>query len=95
MSYWLSVLIAIDQLFNAVLWGWPDETLSSRAYQSYILADRPKWRWFLMFHIINGLFFDSEHCKSSYLSERDRKHSYIQPESAVNPNGPVGAKPQV
>lgn len=34
MSYIRRLLIAVDQLLNAVLGGWPDETLSSRA-----------WRW--------------------------------------------------
>ena len=34
MTYGKAVLIATDQLLNALLGGWPDETLSSRA-----------WRW--------------------------------------------------
>ena len=34
MTYMEGVLIALDQLFNALVGGWPDETLSSRC-----------WRW--------------------------------------------------
>ena len=34
MTYLKAVLIAADQLVNALLAGWPDETMSSRA-----------WRW--------------------------------------------------
>ncbi|HIX39750.1 MAG TPA: pseudouridine synthase, partial [Candidatus Desulfovibrio intestinigallinarum] len=34
MAYARNILIAVDQLCNTVVGGWPDETLSSRA-----------WRW--------------------------------------------------
>lgn len=33
MPYWKAVAIAWDQLINALAGGWPDETLSSRAYR--------------------------------------------------------------
>ena len=33
MTYGKAVLIAADQLVNALLAGWPDETLSSRAFR--------------------------------------------------------------
>lgn len=33
MIYPVRVLIAIDQLFTALLGGWPDETLSSYAWR--------------------------------------------------------------
>ena len=33
LPYWKAVAIAHDQLVNAWLRGWPDETLSSRAYR--------------------------------------------------------------
>ncbi len=58
-------LIAIDQLGNAILGGWADETLSARAY-------RLKWVWTQ--RIINLLFIDSQHCRDSYESERLRRH---------------------
>lgn len=32
MTYGKRTLIAVDQLLNTLLGGWPDETLSSRCY---------------------------------------------------------------
>lgn len=69
MTYAKAVLIAIDQLMNAVLGGWPDESLSSRA-----------WRWeqdgirSWPRKLIDALFFmEKEHCRQSYISERERR----------------------
>ncbi|WP_446424104.1 pseudouridine synthase [Mailhella sp.] len=67
LSYGKSVLIAVDQLFNALCGGWPDETLSSRSHRRR-LAGKPK--------IANGidcffrLFGENDHCRASYESER-------------------------
>ena len=33
-DYFLQILVAIDQVFNALLGGMADETLSSRAYRA-------------------------------------------------------------
>lgn len=67
MTYARRVLIAVDQLVNACLGGWPDETLSSRA-----------WRWELSGvrswprRLIDALFFmEKDHCRESYESERE------------------------
>lgn len=66
----LQVLIALDQFVNTLLWGYADETLSSRAYRhAEIKKDR---RWPMV--IINALFFwQKDHCKSAYESEVERK----------------------
>ncbi|MBQ4132785.1 MAG: pseudouridine synthase [Desulfovibrionaceae bacterium] len=66
MNWLKSMLIALDQLINTLLGGWPDETLSSRAWR-WELAERRSWpRW-----LIDRLFFwENDHCKDSYLSER-------------------------
>ena len=63
---WLkAVLIALDQLVNALAGGWPDETLSSRC-----------WRWHLAgktwpARLVDWLFWwDKDHCRESFLSER-------------------------
>lgn len=63
------ILVAIDQLVNTLLWGYADETLSSRAYRhAEIKKDR---RWPMV--IINALFFwQDEHCKRAYESEIER-----------------------
>ena len=67
MTYGKSVLIAADQFVNALLAGWPDETLSSRA-----------WRWeqngvrSWPRRLIDRLFFwEQDHCQQSYISERE------------------------
>ncbi|OOF87920.1 DNA helicase UvrD [Rodentibacter ratti] len=68
------VIIAIDQLFNAVTGGGADETLSSRTYRRTILTQsKPKKRWRVLYRLINGLFFDKNHCKTAYESEISRK----------------------
>lgn len=66
MQYGKHLLIGFDQLMNALLGGWPDETLSSRA-----------WRWekngvrTWPRRVIDAIFFfDQEHCRESYESER-------------------------
>ena len=71
--YGYHVIIAIDQLFNALTGGAADETLSSRTYRGAILADKPKKRWRVLYRLINGLFFDANHCKASYESELSGK----------------------
>ena len=68
MGYGKSLLIALDQLVNAVLGGWPDETVSSRAWRWDISGRRAWPRKF-----IDGLaliFGDCDHCRESYESER-------------------------
>ena len=67
--YSYHVVIAIDQLFNALTGGAADETLSSRTYRGAILAKQPKKRWRVLYRVINGLFFDRNHCKTAYESE--------------------------
>jgi hypothetical protein len=63
-----NILIAADQLTNAILGGWPDETLSSRAWR-WEKNGKRSWprktidRFF-------GWFGDIKHCEASYESER-------------------------
>lgn len=68
-SWGYHVLVAIDQLFNALIGGAADETLSSRTYRGAMLAEKPKKRWRVLYRVINGLFFDRNHCKMAYESE--------------------------
>lgn len=75
-TYLLSVLIAVDQLLNALLFGFPDETLSSRAFRC-----RHKKRWALAERVINAIFFwDREgsvrHCELSFLGEKHLPERY-------------------
>ena len=68
--YLLNNAIAIDQMFNALLGGSPDETLSSRAYRT-----EQQGKLFGRFFrplIDLVFFFDPLHCYKSYLAEIDR-----------------------
>ncbi|MEX4656505.1 DNA helicase UvrD [Haemophilus influenzae] len=67
--YGYHIVIALDQLFNALTGGAADETLSSRTYRGAILVDKPKKRWRVLYRLINGIFFDRNHCKTAYESE--------------------------
>ena len=74
MPYWKSVLIALDQLLNAIFGGWPDETISSRAFRWSRDGVRHWPR-----RVIDALFFldrdkdkGRRHCELSYLSEQLR-----------------------
>ena len=58
------VLIALDQLLNAILGGWADETISARLFR-----EKSKFEG-----VVNLLFFwdkenDKKHCQLSYESE--------------------------
>lgn len=71
MLYLKNLGIALDQLLNAVLRGYPDETLSSRAWRMAV-KQQPYWGWTQRF--IDGLFFwEDNHCEASFLSEIERK----------------------
>ena len=66
MTYGKRTLIAVDQLLNTLLGGWPDETLSSRCTAGARRGESMPRR------VVDGLFFwQREHCKSSYESERE------------------------
>lgn len=67
-TYVMKVLIAVDQLANALRGGHPDETLSAAAHRRH-LAGKSGWRNF-----INALFFRQEdHCRDAHASELARK----------------------
>lgn len=68
MTYGKKVLVALDQLFNALLSGWPDETLSSRCWRWSRdgVRDWPR-------RIIDALpFWKSGYCLRAYEGERSR-----------------------
>lgn len=69
MTYGKKLLIAFDQLANAFLGGWPDETLSSRAWR-WDLEDDVSWPR----KLIDALFFwEKDHCRDAYYSEVERR----------------------
>ena len=60
------ILIAIDQLFNTIFNGWPDETFSARCWRWEKNGKRSWPR-----KLVDALFFfDPDHCRESYESER-------------------------
>lgn len=63
------ILIAVDQLFNTLLGGMADETISARAY-------RNKWKRTVAF--IDWVFDDPAHCKDAYWSEKNRMQSPVE-----------------
>ena len=68
------VLIALDQLGNAVLGGWADETLSSRIHRR-ATEPMPRRRWRVALWLVNRVFFwQANHCKSAFERERARAH---------------------
>lgn len=71
----MQLAIAVDQVANAVLGGWADETLSSRAWR---LSGHNR-AWALARRFIDALalalFRQREHCFEAYISERLRLHS--------------------
>ena len=71
MTYGKHILIGLDQLLNTLFMGWPDETLSSRCWRWEQAGIRAWPR-----KLVDGLFFwQREHCKSSYESEREGRQS--------------------
>lgn len=74
MGYMKNLLVAVDQLCNAVVGGWPDETISSRAFR----WSRDGVRHWPRICIDALFFFDRDttsgrrHCELSYISEKER-----------------------
>ena len=69
MTYVTKVAVAIDQLINAVLGGYPDESLSAHAYRWHREGKTSIPR-----RLINLLFFRQvDHCHAAYLNERKRR----------------------
>ena len=65
--YLINLLIAIDQLGNALFNGAPDETISSRCARG-----REKWYWAWLARILDWL--DPGHCADALNSEENRAH---------------------
>lgn len=76
--YILNNLIAIDQLGNTLLGGYPDETISSRAYRLEANGRtagkiaRPAIDWLF------ALLGDHDHCFNSYVSEINRRQINLE-----------------
>jgi hypothetical protein len=70
-EYLFQVVAAISQLINALLGGWADELLSSRAYRN---REIPLWGF--VRRVIDCIFWwEPDHCYQSYRSEVQRLQS--------------------
>ena len=70
MRYVLNILIAIDQLVNTLIGGYPDETLSASAY----LGEREGKFFGRIFRpVIDFIFWPLQrnHCRRAFESEFD------------------------
>ena len=71
MSYFIRVLLALDQLANVVLCnGMPDETMSAASYR----MNRDGRFWGFMMPVIDFLFMwqGPNHCYRAYVKELNR-----------------------
>lgn len=70
MKYYHKVGLALDQLLNAILGGYPDESLSARAYR-WDRDGKRKWPK----KIINLIFcWMRDHCYSAWHCEKELRH---------------------
>jgi hypothetical protein len=73
MKHWIfQILVAIDQLFTALVGGWADETISSYAWR---LEGQRKLFGLIVRPVIDAIFFWQKdgHCFSAYMAEVDRR----------------------
>ena len=69
MTYIRKVAIAIDQLGNALIGGYPDESISAHAYRW-----RRDGKTATPAKVINAIFFTQlDHCHAAYLNECKRR----------------------
>lgn len=62
------IILALDQLGNALIGGYEDETLSARAWRN-----RHRRSWGAARKVIDTIFFwDGDHCRGAYEYERLR-----------------------
>ena len=74
LNYLRKILIALDQLVNTVVNGEPDETFSSRCWR-----ERGRQPWKVLRYLVDAVFFfDKDHCRTSYLSERLQLQSPLE-----------------
>lgn len=68
-KYILNFLIAVDQLFNTLIGGAPDETLSASAWVGSSEGKRiPRFARAVIDYIASKLG-ETDHCYNSYISE--------------------------
>ena len=66
----MRVLVAVDQVANAILGGQSDETISAKTYR--MARKTNEWKWIKLEKIINNLMGSATHCHDAYQAEVDR-----------------------
>lgn len=78
MKYFFNILVAIDQLGNAICGGNPDNTISARVgYFSQVTTNWTKWYWKTFEKVINFTFWPvdgPDHCLQAF--EADAKETF-------------------
>lgn len=82
MPYWLNVLIAIDQLGNALAGGNPDNTISGRVgfFASHLHDSKIKGYWKALERIIDLTFAPLQgagHCFNAWQAEKDETDTEV------------------
>jgi len=73
IGYVRNVAIGVDQLVNAILFGWPDETLSARCGR---LGHRYPYKfWQVVIDAIFQPFEGPGHCVRAHMKELQRLQS--------------------
>lgn len=70
------VLVAIDQLVNAILGGWADETISSRSFRSYKAGKLFGRMSKTTIDSFFSIFGDHNHCERCFMAEKDRRQNH-------------------
>lgn len=66
MSF-VQIAVAVDQLGNALLGGWADETISARAWRQ---QHKPRWHAVrVAVDAVARLFGQRDHCRKAHESE--------------------------
>lgn len=74
--YIFHILVALSQLGNALLGGYPDESMSARAHRT---GSNGRWPGVVTRPLIDVFFYiitlgrDKTHCLTAYESERTRR----------------------
>ena len=72
LDYVKNLAIAVDQLANVILRGWPDETLSARCGR---LGHRSPYKyWMIIIDTIFHPFQGPNHCVNAFEKEKTRYH---------------------
>ena len=69
------IIIALDQLANALTWGWADETFSARCWR----LRKTNCFWALSRRLVDVVFFwdtkeGMKHCQWAFENEQKRVH---------------------